>query len=155
MSQGESGSWKTFFSDWELDHGLTLELNAYSPSDSEHNFKGFHFATDYEGESEGPGGDGPAWHEPKHGWVRGQKIKSSRPREIMRLFGRFFSLGRGLPPVTAVTHFVVRRQLRRRLTSSSLVYILGRLGRLQHMVYEPWREWKQWRIGIGDNGTSS
>lgn len=147
-----SGIRKLFLilSKWEPGSGLTLELNAYSPSDSEHWFKGFHFATDDEAS------DGTActkWHDPIHGWVHGKKVATTCNSAILCLFGGIGAdLNRGLRRVDAVTCLVIRRQMRRRLAYWSLRRILGRLRHLEHIIYEPWRAWATSWVDEADSG---
>ncbi|KAH8592819.1 hypothetical protein B0O99DRAFT_517057 [Bisporella sp. PMI_857] len=59
------GIWKLFsiLSAWKPANALTLELNAHSPSDSEH-----------------------WWHDPKHGWINGQQVRTPPESAILRLF---------------------------------------------------------------------
>lgn len=132
---------------------LTLELNAYSPSDSEHWFKNYHF-----GLSDGDDDDGdlfqhqqvtPTWHDPNHGWVSGRQVEAPRAPAILRLFSTFcVCLPKSLPEVRAVTRLVIRRQLRRRILPAALRRLWERLPRLESLVYEPWRGWRHaWKIG--------
>lgn len=52
---------------WQPTGRLTLELNAYSPSDSEHWFKNYHFGLDEDLIQHQQATT--RWHDPKHGWV--------------------------------------------------------------------------------------
>ncbi|KAH6995137.1 hypothetical protein EDB80DRAFT_586633 [Ilyonectria destructans] len=65
--------------------GLTLELNAYSPSDPEHWFKNCYFGASGEDEilgSEYPSQDNTAGiHDPEHGWRDGKHL----PKRLKRL----------------------------------------------------------------------
>ncbi|KAH6989369.1 hypothetical protein BKA56DRAFT_611630 [Ilyonectria sp. MPI-CAGE-AT-0026] len=73
----------SFFSTWNsTDDGLTLELNAYSPSNSEHWFQNCYFGADDEDEeaifqSSNHSQEVTAnLHHPKHGWVDGPQVAS-------------------------------------------------------------------------------
>ncbi|KAL7955683.1 hypothetical protein V8C34DRAFT_316230 [Trichoderma compactum] len=104
---------------WQPEKGLKLELNAYSESDSEHFFR--HYYIGAEGE-ENPqevttnsvfARDLPG-HDPRHGWVDGQRAAPPPPESIWRLFSAMFLTNIGeTPRVVAVTSLVIRRQLRR------------------------------------------
>lgn len=70
------GIWRLFYylSTWTPGHGLTLELNAYSPSDSKNWFKRYYFSSDDEGNEDPRDEDAPssqsvdpAWLDPRHG----------------------------------------------------------------------------------------
>ncbi|KND91372.1 hypothetical protein TOPH_03958 [Tolypocladium ophioglossoides CBS 100239] len=138
-----NGIWKLFsiLSTWKSANGLTLELNAHSPSDSEHWFKDFHFASDDEGnEAETSIQEiGSRWHDPQHGWINGQQVKTPPRSAIFRLFEMIdMCFQQKLPQVDTVTCFIIRRQLRRWLPPVALWLILDKLCRLEHMIYEPW-----------------
>ncbi|KAL1840856.1 hypothetical protein VTK73DRAFT_3658 [Phialemonium thermophilum] len=103
--------WKLFriLSRWKPEGGLTLELNAFSPSDSDHWFKSDRFVSDPEG---GRGNDG-ARHDERHGWIEGRRVELPPPSAILRLFEAILlHFPQELPRVDVVTCFVVRRQLR-------------------------------------------
>jgi hypothetical protein len=134
------GIWRLFsiLSTWKPANGLTLELNAFSPSDSEHWFKNYHFVSDVES---GPGND-CEWHDESHGWVNGQQVETPPPSSILRLFEMVLLLfPKELPRVNAVTCFIIRRQFRRCLFPHSLSVILKKLCCLERLIYEPWRAW--------------
>ncbi|KAI1359884.1 hypothetical protein F5Y08DRAFT_349266 [Xylaria arbuscula] len=105
----------SILSTWQPTGRLILELNASSPSDSEHWFKNYCF---------GPGREDPGdwsqqgkaikWHDPKHGWVNGQQVY-------------------------AVTGFVIRRQLRHEIFPEVLKALWEKLPRLESIAYELWR----------------
>ena len=147
------GIWKLFsiLSTWKPANALTLELNAHSPSDSEHWFKNFLFASDNEGDDEAAtslqevGEICSRWHDPKHGWSNGQQVATPPEPAILRLFGTIsLHFREELPRVDTVTCFIIRRQLRRLLHRRALQLILDKLCRLEHMIYEPWRPWESW-----------
>jgi hypothetical protein len=134
-------------STWGLQHDLTLELNAHSPSDSEHWFKKYYFASDDEGSDGGVSAretdPGRNWHDPWHGWVNGEQVRAPPAPAIMRLFERIDPYFHPeLPRINAVTCLIIRRQLRRRLFPLTLELILSKLDYLEHLVYEPWRQWE-------------
>ncbi|TAQ90020.1 hypothetical protein B7494_g1644 [Chlorociboria aeruginascens] len=119
---------------------LILELNASSPSDSEHWFKNYCF---------GPGHEDPGdwsqqekaikWHDPKHGWVNGQQVKAPDAPTILRLFSPLcFTPPKNLLEVYAVTGFVIRRQFRHELFPQVLKALWEKLPRLESIAYELW-----------------
>jgi hypothetical protein len=141
-------------STWEPGHGLTLELNAHSPSDSDHWFKHYHFSSDDGGNEDEPSmrETDRNWHDPRHHWVHGQQVRDLPLGAIERLFKciPIFRFWPQLPRVDAVTCFIIRRQLRRHLFPYGLHLILTKLGRLEHLIYEPWRQWKGERRAVCD-----
>jgi hypothetical protein len=157
-----SAIWKLFsiLSTWESTNTLTLELHAHSPSDSEHWFKNFFFASDTEGDDRAitslqeVNKINPRWHDPKHGWINGQQVETPSVTAILRLFETIsLSFPEELPPVDIITKLIICRQLRRRLQPRALQLILNKLCRLEYMVYEPWRVWDSWDREIADQGT--
>lgn len=120
---------------------LVLELNASSPSDSEHYFKNYCFGRGHED----PGDwsleeKAIRWHDPKHGWVDGQQVRAPGADAIRRLFAPLcLNVPRDIPVVNVVTGFCIRRQLRRQLLPEVLQAILEKLPRLESVVYEFWR----------------
>ncbi|KAK0726416.1 hypothetical protein B0T21DRAFT_293514 [Apiosordaria backusii] len=62
---------------WKLASGLTLELNAYSPSDSDHW---------NEGDAASAREIDCKWHDPEHGWVNGRQITPPSCEATLRLF---------------------------------------------------------------------
>ncbi|KAK4236892.1 hypothetical protein C8A03DRAFT_16520 [Achaetomium macrosporum] len=128
---------------------LTLELNAYSPSDSEHWFKNYHFGLDDEDLIQHQQTT-PTWHDPKHGWVSGRQVEAPPASAILRLFSPLcLGFPGNLHEVRAVTRLVIRRQLRHLISPNSLRLLCERLPRLESLVYERWRVgkpvWKIWR----------
>lgn len=145
-------------STWDPSSGLTLELNAYSPSDSEHWFKDYHFASDYEGNGDAASQQetGSRWHDPKHGWVNGQQVKTPPKGAVTRLYCRNDVHLKGkLSPVDAISCLIIRRQLRRRVCPFTLLLLFWELGRLEHLIYEPWRTWGSFWRTRNDEGTCS
>lgn len=123
---------------------LALELNAYSPSDrkhwQQHCFVG------------SPGEDGPIGeiHDPKHGFEHGRQVKPSYVGALERFLGHNYMAHRdqlhtdmfkSLPKVTAVTTFIIRRQLRRQFAPKAVSSLFGSFPRLDTLVWEPWRKW--------------
>ncbi|OBT65406.1 hypothetical protein VE03_06105 [Pseudogymnoascus sp. 23342-1-I1] len=134
--------------------GITLELNAYSPSDSEHWFNHYYFDSDDEGsEVTTPTKDGskanldPAatFQDPKHGWVNGRRVKMP-PRPAVEEVFQSLDIGSRIeyPRVDVVTCFMMRRQLRRSLRPADIQRIFYSFPRLERMVYEPWKAWSQY-----------
>jgi hypothetical protein len=119
-----------------------LELNAYSPSDSEHWFKNYHFGPD-DGDSIQCRQNTTTLHDPKHGWVSGKQIEAPSAKAILRLFSpTYLNLPGELPEVRAVTGFVLRRQLRRLIMPEALYFLWASLPRLESILYEPWNLWR-------------
>lgn len=134
-------------SEWKKTGPLILELNAYSPSDSEHGFKGWEFSLDHVGER----GDG-TWHDEKHGWDGGIRTTFTPEQAIERLFQPIeCSFDLCLPYVPAVTSLVQRRQLRRGFSGDTMKRLFKTFDELEHMVYEPWRELKSYLVRSTDN----
>jgi hypothetical protein len=119
-------------------HGLTLDLNAYSPSDAEHWFKRFHFSSHAHGNNDG----NCQWDDPGHGWINGKQVATPPAAAIPRLFSIVSpALLEELPQVASITRLTIRRQLRRAFCIGALLRVLVRLNGLEHLVYEPWRQW--------------
>ncbi|EEU38367.1 uncharacterized protein NECHADRAFT_28177, partial [Fusarium vanettenii 77-13-4] len=124
---------------WRRD--LALELNAYSPSDREH-WQQHCFVG-------GPGEDGPAEeiHDPKHGFEHGRQVKPPEPAAIYRFLIDNYVIHRhslgpetliGLPKVTAVTKFTIRRQFRCQFPPKAASRLFSSFPRLETLVWEPW-----------------
>lgn len=147
---------------WKKDgRGLTLELNAYSPSDSEHWFKKCYFGAPGEDEldileSEFQVQDGATAmdiHDPSHGWCHGRMVEAPSDDALRRPFEpATLEFQEELPSVQAITKFLLRRQCRRQLDPSTLSYILSRFPQLEEVKYEPWQlsekvSQGQWDLG--------
>jgi hypothetical protein len=131
----------SILSTWQPTGRLTLELSASSPSDSQHWFKNYCFGPGH-GETRDWTQQEKAirWHDPKHGWVDGQQVKTPDPSAIMRLFSPLcLNIPQTLPVVHAVTSFCIRRQLRHELFPEVLKALWEKLPRLESIVYELWR----------------
>ncbi|KAF4339333.1 f-box domain protein [Fusarium beomiforme] len=118
---------------------LTLELNVYSPSDSEHWFKKCYFGAPEEDKFEcRPHSSGPL-HDPLHGWYE-ERVTGAPPDDALRRpFGMSTLRFRdGLPFVQAVNKFVLRRQCRQQLDAGALSDLLFKFPNLEEIVYEPW-----------------
>ncbi|KAL5610042.1 hypothetical protein FOVSG1_004723 [Fusarium oxysporum f. sp. vasinfectum] len=135
----------TILSTWNTTGPLTLELNASSASDSKHWFKNFRFNDEHDAPysrdsvipMEGMHSD---WHDPKHGWENGVRVKPPPISANKRLFGLINLNG---PPysilnVNAVTRFMIRRQFHHRLGPREFASLLSKFSRLTDLVYEPW-----------------
>ncbi|EWZ36589.1 hypothetical protein FOZG_10582 [Fusarium oxysporum Fo47] len=87
---------------------LTLELNAYCPSDSEHWFKNSYFGAPGEDKFECQPHSPDPIHDPEHGWSRGRVTKAPPDDALRRPFGQVSELKfrQSLPSVHAVTKFV-------------------------------------------------
>ncbi|OBT70758.1 hypothetical protein VF21_10169 [Pseudogymnoascus sp. 05NY08] len=147
--------WKllSILATWKLTNGgITLELNAYSPSDSEHWFKKYYFNSDEEGlEDATPTQDGDGGetshesHDPKHGWINGQQVQMPEKLVVQNLFEQMDIGPRvSFPQVDVVTCFMMRRQLRRSLRPRAIHRIFYSFPQLEGMVYEPWRPLSRW-----------
>ena len=144
------GIWKLFriLSTWEsanngLRNGLTLELNAYSPSDTEHWFKNYHFTSGSHAHAHGNNDDNCKWDDPVHGWINGQQVVPPPATAIPRLFSLIHLVFQeDVPQVGSITRLIIRRYLRRSFYPGSLFYVLKKLKALEHLVYEPWRQWE-------------
>lgn len=123
---------------------LTLELNPYSPSDSEHWFKIDRSGLESEDKEDLilQKGATARWHDPRHGWVDGRQVEAPGKSAILRLFAPLhFPQAILLQKVHSVTGLVIRRQLRRQISPRCLNALLKNLPQLQTLVYEPWRVW--------------
>jgi len=128
---------------WDHNQHLTLELNAYSPSDSEHWFKECYFGA--------PGEEkfdvipkSRDFHDPRHGWQYGDVVEHPTERALARPFALPMATGferheQRLSIVKAVTKFVLRRQCRRQLDPLTLSQLWCRLPRLEEISFEPWQ----------------
>ncbi|KAL4727000.1 hypothetical protein ACLX1H_005899 [Fusarium chlamydosporum] len=127
---------------WDHKRRLTLELNAYSPSDLKHWFKDCYFG--------GPDEDkysvvakSQEIHDPQHGYWHGRIIESPPDRALARPFvpcdSIRFERREELPVVKAVTKFLLRRQCRRQLHPFALAQLWTKLPRLEEIFYEPWQ----------------
>jgi len=157
-----NGIWKLFsiLSGWTSakQKGLALELNAHSPSDSDHWFKHYRFTSGRMGDDEDDAVSGPDMgsgllDDPTHGWMNAQQETPPPRLAVLRLFENInLRFPAELPRVDAVTRLTIRRQLRRQLQPTALQLVLGKLGRLEHMVYEPWRVWNRLHAEVIDRG---
>ncbi|KAF4997771.1 hypothetical protein FDECE_11993 [Fusarium decemcellulare] len=132
----------SILSTWGPSNELALEINVYSPSDCEHYFKNIYLSSDDVEHDEDPLTDacraGSQYHDPRHGWEHGQQTTAPPPYALGHLFEDIrLIFPVTLPRVQAVTHLIVRRQLRRYLTWE-LRELLRAFGRLEQMSFEPW-----------------
>lgn len=139
------GIWKLFsiLSTWTPADNLALEINAFSPSDCEHWFKNFYLTSDdveYEEDAIPDACRTGTWyHDPRHGWIHGQQVKAPPYSAVERLLRPICLVSpEMLPQVGAVNCLIIRRQLRRRLSSRSIGMLLSKFDRLEYMSYEPW-----------------
>lgn len=131
----------SILSTWQPTGRLTLELSASSPSDSQHWFKNYCFGPGHEDARDWTQQEKAIrWHDPKHGWVDGQQVRTPDRRAILRLFTPLcWKFPQTLPVVHAVTSFCIRRQLRHELFPEVLKALWEKLPRLENIVYELWR----------------
>ncbi|WAO84926.1 Hypothetical protein NCS54_00215600 [Fusarium falciforme] len=114
---------------------LTLEINAYSPSDSQHFFKGYYVGDPAEDEAFG---DPRTFDDERHGFSpNGQEAPQERDmREVYDMMGEFVPF---LDQVRGVKRLLIRRQCRRQFTTGLLSLLFAALPALEHIHYEPWR----------------
>ncbi|KAM0245943.1 hypothetical protein ACHAP5_005096 [Fusarium lateritium] len=123
---------------WEhTEEGLTLEINAYSPSDSNHWFQGWYFGAP--GEEKTLANWSPSIEPEQQSWFpRRHPIYEDslrRPFETCAIYPL------NLPMVGAVTKFLIRRQCRRQFNPDVLFHIWKSLPCLEHIMHEAWRPW--------------
>ncbi|KAG5761559.1 hypothetical protein H9Q72_010330 [Fusarium xylarioides] len=110
---------------------LTLEFNAYSPSDSKHWFPNCYFGAPDEDKFECQ----PIQRaEPAHHIVVAPPDNALR--RAFEIGGPLF--GDELVPVQMVRKFILRRQCRRQFGAEMLLQILPKFPRLEEIIYEPW-----------------
>ncbi|KAK3298465.1 uncharacterized protein B0H64DRAFT_422345 [Chaetomium fimeti] len=134
------GTWRP------TDGGLTLDLSAYSPSDSEHFFRNYPCGPDY-GDPIRHQQSAPTelWSDRKHGWVSGRRVRAPTAAATMRIFSPILpAIPKVTPMVPVVTGLVIRRQFRRQISPGGLRALWDKLPRLQSLVYEPWSFWRNW-----------
>lgn len=133
---------------WNSTSGITLELSTNSRSDPEHWFKNYCF---------GDGSQGVRnWGRSDHEWSNGRRLSFSSARPLDRLFESIDLTSRlRILGVEVITRLVIRRQLRRRLTPSSLRFLLDKLPRLECLIFEPWRWWNPELRQVSDGGEAS
>ncbi|KAL7950687.1 hypothetical protein V8C42DRAFT_359572 [Trichoderma barbatum] len=126
--------------------GMTLEFNAYSPSDQEHWFRGCYFGAQGENDAlesnHEPQNNISPVYDAAHDLGTGWELEpiASNERAIQRPFEEIdLKFPEELPQVEIVTRFVLRRQCRRQWDPTTLKYLWGKLPRLEHIVYEPWQ----------------
>lgn len=136
--------------------GLTLELGAYSPSDSEHTFRDMYLHTSFFAGEDFAKLELPAT-DLSRGWINGRRWRAPNTGELSKLHAMLISpsIYEGPVVVKAVKHLVIRREMRRRLNIKDLQTITKRLPNLESMHFEPWRSYKMvWdRRHISDGGT--
>lgn len=114
---------------------LTLEINAYSPSDSDHFFKGYYVGDPAEDEAFG---DPRTFDDERHGFSPdGQEVPLARDtREVYDMMDLSMDC---LHQVRVIKRLLIRRQCRRQFTTDFLFRLLAELPALEHIHYEPWR----------------
>ncbi|KAG4433506.1 hypothetical protein IFR05_011015 [Cadophora sp. M221] len=141
--------------------GLTLELGAYSASDSEHTFRDFRLKPSYPIQSPRDIDDSYTSYclhdqsqetldDPTHGWVDGHQAHFAQILEgaKKRLTGtltlkydlpEFPSQRRKLPAVKIITGLLIRRQFYRQISAQSLGKLLSQAcSNLEWFRYEKW-----------------
>jgi hypothetical protein len=126
---------------WEPTNRITLELNVYSPSDSDHWFKNHLYGFENEDDGHLPEKQ-KTWDDPKHGWVKGKQVALPNAAAILQLFKTIdpeIAGGVKTPQVLAVKGIVIRRQMRRRIDPLTLSRLLRQFPNVESINYEPWR----------------
>lgn len=133
-------------SQWAPADELTLELSVSCPSDSRHWFKHLRFDSEDTDPSYGKEIHSNRYRYARkntdhyHGWVDGHQVRDPPVQAVRRLFsGLNPRFEEGLPEVSAVTRFMIRRQSLRPWCPSSLQVMLAKLPRVVEMVHERWR----------------
>lgn len=145
----------TILSQWKREKDLVLELNVYSPSDCEHWFRNIYLYSDNTEDTvtitpiSGALKNGKKYHDPRHGWDEGRHVSYAPESAVKPLFQSIDLIGsqrdartrKSLSDITAVTGFLVRRQMRRLLSPTTLSVLLERLWGLEAIWYEPWKSY--------------
>lgn len=124
---------------------LALEISLYSPSDSQHDFKGdLHLDNDHRLDMDPFSRESvesfPV-HDPHHGWSNGHRSRPPTLAAISRLLVPTFpNFPGGLPSVAVVKELILRRETRRGLSVKALQQILKSLPNLEYIIHEPWRD---------------
>ncbi|KAI8723115.1 hypothetical protein NCS52_00166500 [Fusarium sp. LHS14.1] len=114
---------------------LTLEINAYSPSDSDHFFKGYYVGDPDEDEAFG---DARTFDDARHGFSPdGQEVPLAR--DTREVYDMMDLSDLSLHQVRVIKRLLIRRQCRRQFTTDLLFRLLASLPALEHIHYEPWR----------------
>ncbi|RSL54711.1 hypothetical protein CEP54_009760 [Fusarium duplospermum] len=110
-------------------------MDAYSPSDSEHFFKGYYVGDPREDEAFGdPRTVDDERHEFSH---NGRSRPEDRDaEEVYDMFDRFIM---PFSRATVVKRLIIRRQCRRQYNPPLFYSLLAALPALEHIHYEPWR----------------
>ncbi|UKZ46189.1 hypothetical protein TrVGV298_000388 [Trichoderma virens] len=143
---------------WGPMENLALELNVYSTSDREHWFKNIYLSSDNVEDGTETEPDvciEPLYHDPKYGWMHGRQFRAPPKTAIERLFGSIpLNFDEELPPVQAVTSFIIRRQLRRYIPPFGFAHMMEKFHRLEHILYEPWAPSTSWTRYFHDRDLS-
>ncbi|KAF5969216.1 hypothetical protein FCOIX_11005 [Fusarium coicis] len=125
---------------WRPTHHITLELNAYSPSDPDHCFKSHLYGFEYENDVNFLEKQ-IVLHDPVHGWFRGKQVAPPTPAAVHQLFSTIIPKisGKRLSKVPAIKGVVIRRQMRRKIDCVALSELLKKFPNLESINYEPWR----------------
>ncbi|KAF5709684.1 PRANC domain-containing protein, partial [Fusarium globosum] len=143
---------------WDQVSELMLDISIYSPSDAQHWFPYLTFMPDNPSDRLHGSGLEPAtinqgYYDPPHGWVDGFRHSAPPRAAVNKVFYPVMEEGpfgseqseiewwNQLPPVSAVTSILLRKQNRRRWKPTALAHMFARFPRLQEVYYEPWREW--------------
>ena len=156
--------------------GLTLELGAYSPSDSKHAFRDFHLEQDYPYQerkdletnfeayklrADELGLD--SLNDPYHGWIDGHQDNLSLEAK-QRIMGtltiksnlpEFSAFSQAFPKVEIVTGLLIRRQFYRKIAAKSLPKLLRETFTcLRWFRHEAWHDVNPQQQSRLEKGTS-
>ena len=156
--------------------GLTLELGAYSPSDSKHAFRDFHLEQNYSyHERKDLEANFEAYrlradelgldslNDPYHGWIDGHQDNLSLEAK-QRIMGtltiksnlpEFSAFSQAFPKVEIVTGLLIRRQFYRKIAAKSLGKLLREAFTcLQWFRHEAWHDVNPQQQSRLEKGTS-
>ncbi|UPK90729.1 hypothetical protein LCI18_001664 [Fusarium solani-melongenae] len=114
---------------------LTLEINAYSPSDSDHFFQGYYVGDPAEDEAFG---DPRTFDDERHD-ISPDGRAAPQERDMTEVYGMMGESMHFLHRVRVVKRLLIRRQCRRQFTTGLLSVLFAALPALEHIHYEPWR----------------
>lgn len=137
--------------------GLTLEISAYSHSDTKHVFRNdLHFDMGPFDDDRPIEQNRPSFTDLKHGWLNGRRDGPPSVSSILRIQGssRYTVAGYSrLPVADVVTTFVLRRQTRWHIDPDLLEEMIRSFPRLRTLHIEPWRYFDYPGRGLADTST--
>lgn len=121
------GSW--------VEGDLALEINAYSPSDERHFFKGYYVGDPAEDQAFG---DPRTFQDERH-IIFPNRRGPRRERDMTQVYAMMGGLVQSLDRVKVVKRLLIRRQCRRQFTANLLALLFTALPALERIHYEPSR----------------